>query len=493
MKTPHLILGGPGCGKTTRLLELVEDALARGVPPDRIAYLTFTREAAREGRDRAAERFKLDPKNDLPWFRTIHSLAYARLGLTREEILSKRDYREFSDLVGEPMAMATPDPDDPMPFTIGPRGDRMLRIVDLAATQLRGLPEVWHDSDEAVPWHDLKRFDDAYAKYKAAVGKLDFTDLLLVYAREGQPLPVTEAFLDEGQDCTAAQWAVVKRAFATADRVVIAGDDDQAIYEWAGADEAYFLGLSAAPEVIPVTHRLPKSVHLVGQSIASRIGHRYAKRFVPTEKTGTVEHHQVPEGVPLTELPGSWLMLARNTFQLRALVAIARNLGLNYSTRSGPAVNAEEVVAMRIWVRSQRADPPPLTADEVRTLYKYMGRQLPQLRETRPYPVNELQLPKLGWQWALPEIPAGRAEYYSALIARGVKLSEPPNVRIETIHGVKGAEADHVMLLTDMSPRTKRAFDLNPDPEHRVFYVGVTRARQTLHLVSPQTDISYPI
>lgn len=492
MRRPHLILGGPGCGKTTRLLQLVEAALARGVPPDRIAYLTFTREAAREGRDRAAERFKLDPKTDLPWFRTIHSLAYARLGVTRDEIMGKREYREFSDLVGEPMALSHADPDDPLPFAIGPRGDRMLRIVDLAATTLRGLEEVWHASDEPIPWHDLKRFDDAYAKYKAAVGKLDFTDLLLSYGREGDPLPISEAFVDEGQDLTKAQWAVTDRACANANAVTIAGDDDQAIYEWAGADREHFMGLSLAPEVIPHSHRLPYQVHQFAQELSRRIGHRYAKPFAPTGKLGAVEWHQAPESVPLNEA-GSWLLLARNTFQLRALVALAREAGLNYATRSGPAIVADEVAAMRTYVRSQRDDAPPLTAEEVRNLYKYMGRPLPQLRETRSYPVANLNLPALGWQWALSEIPAGRSEYYAGLIARGVKLREPPNVRIETIHGVKGAEADHVMLLTDISPRTRRAFDLSPDPEHRVFYVGVTRARQTLHLVNPQTDISYPM
>ena len=63
---------------------------------------------------------------------------------------------------------------------------------------------------------------------------------------------------------------------------------------------------------------------------------------------------------------------------------------------------------------------------------------------------------------------------------------------METIHGVKGAQADNVLLLLDYSRRTANGFNLNPDHEHRVFYVGVTRAYHSLHIIRPQTYNSYP-
>ena len=61
--TTRLVLGGPGSGKTARMIRAVEGALERGVPPDRIAYTSFTRRAAYEARDRAAERFGLSDRN----------------------------------------------------------------------------------------------------------------------------------------------------------------------------------------------------------------------------------------------------------------------------------------------------------------------------------------------------------------------------------------------------------------------------------------------
>ena len=71
----RLVLGGPGAGKTHRLMKVVRDALARGVKPDRVALVSFTNAATDEARDRACEEFGLTRK-DLPHFRTIHSHAF---------------------------------------------------------------------------------------------------------------------------------------------------------------------------------------------------------------------------------------------------------------------------------------------------------------------------------------------------------------------------------------------------------------------------------
>ena len=67
-------------------------------------------------------------------------------------------------------------------------------------------------------------------------------------------------------------------------------------------------------------------------------------------------------------------------------------------------------------------------------------------------------------------------------------MSQSPRIRLSTIHGSKGGEADEVVLLTDMATRTHREALLDPDSESRVWYVAATRARQTLTVVRPSTE-----
>jgi DNA helicase-2/ATP-dependent DNA helicase PcrA len=59
-------------------------------------------------------------------------------------------------------------------------------------------------------------------------------------------------------------------------------------------------------------------------------------------------------------------------------------------------------------------------------------------------------------------------------------------VKLSTIHGAKGGEADNVLLLTDLSSKFAGEYHNNPDAIHRLFYVGITRAKQNLHIVMPK-------
>ena len=86
--TWSIILGPPGTGKTTTILNLIEMEMEQGTPPDRIGYFAFTKKASREGRERTITRFGLDGK-ELPNFRTLHSLCYRMLGLYLSSLYSK--------------------------------------------------------------------------------------------------------------------------------------------------------------------------------------------------------------------------------------------------------------------------------------------------------------------------------------------------------------------------------------------------------------------
>ena len=98
---------------------------------------------------------------------------------------------------------------------------------------------------------------------------------------------------------------------------------------------------------------------------------------------------------------------------------------------------------------------------------------------------------KATWYQALDKIPYGKVMYIRQLMKRGINIWQKPQIEISTIHGAKGGEADNVVLLLDLSRKAEEALITNPDDEHRVFYVGATRAKKELWLVRSETDREY--
>ena len=236
-----LILGGPGCGKTFHLLSEMDRELESGVKPSEIAFVAFTRKAAHEARDRAMRKFGLS-EEDLPYFRTLHSLAFRQLRLSPTEVMTDRDFKalgESLDLdfgkIDEELGIASTDSD----------AGRQLYIESLARLTLRPLKSVVEDFKNTVRFEEVDLLSRALQNYKTSRKLLDFTDMLAQFVRNGECPRFKVVFVDEAQDLSPLQWLVVERLVYGADRVYFAGDDDQAIYEWSGADVKYFLNLVA--------------------------------------------------------------------------------------------------------------------------------------------------------------------------------------------------------------------------------------------------------
>jgi len=81
--------------------------------------------------------------------------------------------------------------------------------------------------------------------------------------------------------------------------------------------------------------------------------------------------------------------------------------------------------------------------------------------------------------------------YVAALQRRGENLEAPPRIKLSTIHSMKGGEDDNIVL--DLATTRRIEESDHPEDEHRVFYVGVTRAKHNLHVLQTGARYSYGI
>ena len=95
---------------------------------------------------------------------------------------------------------------------------------------------------------------------------------------------------------------------------------------------------------------------------------------------------------------------------------------------------------------------------------------------------------ELPWFKALENIPDEKRTYVRMCLRRKENIRRAPRIKLSTIHGSKGGEADNVMLLTDLTRKADASYWKQRDEERRVFYVGMTRARNTLNIVRSQSD-----
>ena len=76
----------------------------------------------------------------------------------------------------------------------------------------------------------------------------------------------------------------IEKLARNVEHVYIAGDDDQAIYRWAGADVEHFIDLKGINTYLKQSYRVPRKVHDIALSVVKRIGSRKEKVWEPKEE-----------------------------------------------------------------------------------------------------------------------------------------------------------------------------------------------------------------
>ena len=488
-KNLNIVLGPPGTGKTTKLLNLVEQHLNEGVRPEHIGYLAFTRKAADEAAERAFAKFNYT-REDLPYFRTIHSLCFQQLNLKRSDVMTKTHYQELGDMLGLEVDGGV-DMGEGQVFGMR-TGDKLFFLENMARVKQKDLKEIYNEyNDDDINWFELERLSRALVSYKEKRKIIDYTDMLMKCLKIATFPKLRILFVDEAQDLSSIQWSIINEVGKETEVVYIAGDDDQAIYRWAGADVNQFIKLEGKSTVLNKSYRVPSSIWDLATKLSLRISSRIKKEFKPTEETGEVRWYMDPEDVDISQ--GTWYLLARNGYMLNQLENICIKNGYPFTIvgRRSP-LSSEALQAIRFWTRLSKGES--IVGSGIKLIYKYMVTRCPRgINPEGYYTISDFNLKPGIWHERLNKIDTKRREYYIMLLKRGENLDQDPRIKISTIHGVKGGEADNVMLLTDIAPRTYREMHSLPDDEIRVFYVAVTRAKKSLHIVQPNTNMYFEL
>jgi superfamily I DNA/RNA helicase len=541
----YRIFGAPGCGKTTSITRQVEHAVAK-YGGDAVLVTSYSRAAAAElaGRDLPIARERIG---------TLHSHCYHALGrpVIAESCVDvwNRDNRHQAitparkqvKLDGEG-AVAEDETE------LAKTGDNILREL----SRVRGLMiprDRWS--------LELSQFNEKWTEYKQALGLLDFTDLIERCYRDLTAAPSHPAviFADEAQDLNRMQLTLIRKWGACANYFILAGDDDQTIFSFTGASPDAILDPDIPEDhkiILKQSHRVPRAVHRLANDLIHRVTRRQEKVYLPRPEDGTVQRlsrgtYKSPEYFILKsamehmEQGKKVMFLASCSYMLHPLVAILRKNGIPFHNpyrkmngfwnplRTGKkGSSANRILSLlsahpefgdghRAWTKVDLA----LWCEwlDTKGTLKLGAKEMIQAWDgSRPVSMEQLQTifepgaleslmaakdggnrTLLAWWRTRVSADVRKRIQFPAEIAarRGPQaLLDKPEVVVGTIHSVKGGQADVVYLFPDLSQAGDAQYNRGGparDSVLRLFYVGLTRARETLYICQRETGMAVTI
>jgi superfamily I DNA/RNA helicase len=543
ISSEYRIFGPPGTGKTTSLAHVIRrDAAKYG--PDALLVTSFSRTAAAE---LVNCQLPISPDR----VGTLHSHCFAALGSPAIAEAHVKDWNRAN-----PALALTPIKDQRRlhgeegmgdeDSTAARGGDPLLQELN----RCRGLmidPKAWPAR--------VREFERKWSQYKAAAGLFDFGDLIEfclhnVPVAPGKPSVI---FADEAQDLNRMQLTLLRKWGQQADYLVSAFDDDQTIFTFTGTSPEAILD-PEIPEshkiILTQSHRVPRAVHRLADGLIRQVTRRQPKLYRPRPVEGRVVFnsggYKSPEYFILStamrhlEQGKTVMFLASSSYMLRPLLAVLRKSGIPFHNpyrkangfwnplRLGnPGSAARRILSLLGshpgWAGKQRS----WDCDELLSWTEWLAPKGFLKAGARDRLLADLLAPAsihlLGEVFesdALESLLKAYADGYPALLRwwrarlaqefqkrtafpaevalrRGAPgLVDDPGVVVGTIHSVKGGEADVVYLFPDLSPagdEQYRQYGPPRDSVIRVFYVGATRARETLYICSGESALAVSI
>jgi len=483
------IYGPPGTGKTTKLINYVKTFYKLGTPLDKIGYFAFTTKAATEAINRMLDTYKHLQRKDLKHFRTLHSLAFNRLGMKKSEVMQDEHYEDIGRKLG-------------IEVTVYSNGQETTGFVDSSSEYFNlintaRIKEVTIEEEynTGMYSYELEKnllyiLRDELNNYKNSYKLKDFTDMIEKFNVAELCPKYDVIFVDEAQDLSPIQWKMVDIMRKNSKYVILAGDDDQAIYGWAGADVLKFIATQAKKDIIlPQSHRVPRRVKLIAEKILDKISdeRRVKKNWKARDEEGSVNRITTLEDVPLYEQ--DWLILARTNDRLDKLKPILKEMGIYFQFKGRKSFRASLFRSVLNYTRWQNKGDQ-LSLSEIRDVLDCIPYNH-NLKEERLYDLKEFGFSNTQRWYDVFTIDPEECLYIREMLRHKEELNKNARVQLSTIHSAKGGEAKNVLLILDNTKTIREATEKSQDKEdeeHRVWYVGVTRTKQNLYIMTAKKE-----
>jgi superfamily I DNA/RNA helicase len=465
----YKVVGPPGTGKTRRLLNEVQKYVDKGIPLSRIGYFAFTRKAAGEARDRFLKIKTELTKKDIKYFQTLHSLAFNRLGLKEENVMQDLNYKAIGDTCGIQIKYASYETNNWN--GIFSSDSEYLGLINLARVkQISVLEQLdLNEHLSRIERDKLDAIDKEINNYKKIYNLIDFTDMIQKFLDTNDTPEFDVIFVDEAQDLSLIQWSMINKIEKdTGCDVWVAGDDDQAIFGWAGADVDSFINYDAEEILLKESERVPSSIQKIALDVINRIqDNRIDKQYFPKSETGDIYERYKLSDIDMTT--GDWLILTRTKSLLKPIPTYLKKKGLFFNTAQGNSIGKSLYEDIQYWSQLQKRIPLP-------------DIQVQRIKERIK---NSMNL-SLKWYDAFDNVSDSQITYMRLLLLNHEDPTKEARIKVSTIHGAKGGEATNVVLFLNETANTikgAKKSTAKQDEEYRVWYVGITRTMKNLYLI----------
>lgn len=541
----YRIYGPPGAGKTTSLSRQIVRAVGR-FGTGSVLVTSFSRAAATElvGRDLPVESSKIG---------TLHAHCYRALGCPA---IAEAHVKEWNRLnphlkitsVNRNRKLDGDEESEDQDSGTATGGDRALQELN----RLRGRvvpPDHWPAT--------VREFARMWKEYKSTRGLFDFCDLIETALLDFHFAPERPSviFVDEAQDLNKMQLTLLRKWGAHCRYFIVCGDEDQTVFSFSGASPEAMLDPDIPDDhkiILKQSYRVPRAVHAAADRLIRQVTRRQEKEYLPRPADGTVLRlsqggYKSPDywilKTALTHLErGKTVMfLASCSYMLQPVIAVLRKNAIPFHNpyrrtngfwnpiRDGKKKSAASRILSllsahpdfgcnpRLWTYRDLAlwtewlvtegifkpcakavidagrDADPVAIEILDQIFE--PRALESLLECFEGSYRKLLD---WWRRRVTATVHSRVRFPADVVmTRGPQaLMDRPRVIVGTIHSVKGGEADVVFLFPDLSRSGDAAYQrhgASRDAVIRLFYVGLTRARETLYICQRESPLAVTI